>query len=190
MKRNIAEITDAIHQGVTGFQAGEALGLNPDERGRCACPIHAGHDKNMKLWKDESRFYCHVCHASGDSIALVQTVNQCTFWEAVEWLNTAFSLGLNIDKPMDEKARERAFWAKERRNLEREDREREKRIDYALYILTGKLLCDLEDDAKRYRPQKPWEGWDKRFVTALQLLPQVRALVEELSVKVIGVKHE
>ena len=88
MKRDLATITDTIRQSVTAYQIGEALGLKPDYRGRCACPIHAGHDKNMKLWKDESRFYCHVCHASGDGIALVRAVLILAYRLTVRWIKT------------------------------------------------------------------------------------------------------
>lgn len=183
--RDLATITDTIRQSVSAYQVGESLGLNPDYRGRCACPIHAGHDKNMKLWKDESRFYCHVCHAAGDGIALVQSVNQCSFWNAVEWLNSVFHLGLPLDRPMDKNAAEAARMAKERKQTEREQKQAIERMEFDMYVLCGRLLDELETDKERYRPRMANEEWDERFVNAARMIPEVEAMAEELAMKVI-----
>lgn len=187
--RDLATITDTIRQSVSAYQVGEALGLNPDYRGRCACPIHSGHDKNMKLWKDESRFYCHVCHAAGDGIALVQAVNQCSFWNAIEWLNSAFHLDLPLDRPMDKNAAEAARRAKERKQAEREQKQAIERLEFDLYVLCGRLLDELEADKERHRPRRANEEWDRRFVNAIRMIPEVEAMVEELTLRVIGVKE-
>lgn len=183
--RDLAAITDTIRQSVSAYQVGEALGLNPDYSGRCACPIHSGHDKNMKLWKDESRFYCHVCHAAGDGIALVQAVNQCSFWEAVEWLNSAFHLGLPLDRPMDKNAAEAARMAKERKRTEREQKQEIERMEYDLYVLCGRFLDELKADKERYRPRRANDEWDERFVTAVRLIPEVKELAEILAMSII-----
>lgn len=171
------------------MQIGEALGLNPDGSGRCACPIHAGHDKNMKLWKDESRFYCHVCHAAGDGIALVQSVNQCSFWDAIEWLNSAFHLGLPLDRPMDKNAAEAARIAQERKQREREQRKQIEHMEFDLYCMAVKLVDDLEADKEQYRPRTADEAWDERFCNALRMLPEAKELAERLALNVIGVKQ-
>ena len=187
--RDLATITDTIRQSVSAYQVGEALGLNPDGSGRCACPIHAGHDKNMKLWKDESRFYCHVCHAAGDGIALVQAVNQCSFWQAVEWINSAFHLALPLDRPLDKNAQKAAENARKRKQEERERRKAIERTEFDLYVTVGKFLADLENDKEQYRPRTATEPWHPKFATACKLIPEVKELVEELAVEVIGVKN-
>ena len=179
--RDLQTITDIIRQSVTAYQIGEALGLKPDYRGRCACPIHAGHDKNMKLWKDESRFYCHVCHASGDGIALVRGVNQCSFWNAVEWLNSAFNLGLPLDRPLDKNAAEAARIAQERRRMEREQRRRIEREKFDQYVDAVKRIGDLESDLEQYRPNRPDQPWDERFCAALRTLPEAKDTAERLA---------
>lgn len=186
--RDISTITDTIRQSVSAYQTGEALGLNPDGSGRCACPIHAGHDKNMKLWKDESRFYCHVCHAAGDGIALVQAVNQCSFWNAIEWLNSAFHLGLPLDRPLDKNAAEAARRAKERKQTEREQKQAIERMEYDLYVLCGLFLDELEAVKERYRPRSANEEWDERFVNAVRLIQEAKEMTEDLAVRVIGGK--
>lgn len=183
--RDLSTITDTIRQSVTAYQVGESLGLNPDGSGRCACPIHAGHDKNMKLWKDESRFYCHVCHAAGDGIALVQAVNQCSFWSAVEWLNSAFHLDLPLDRPMDKNASEAAEIARKHKQAEREQKKQIDGMLFDCWAIAGQLLTDLEEDAKKYRPTRPYQDWDKRYADAVKMMPEVRDFVEWLDVGVI-----
>lgn len=186
--KDVATITDTIRQSVTAYQIGEALGLRPDVNGRCACPIHNGKDHNMKLWKDDSRYYCHVCHAKGDDIALVQAVNGCSFWDAVKWLDGAFHLGLPLDKPMDEKAQEAAQMARKRRKAEREQKQAIDTMMFDLYVDAMKLCGDLEADKERYAPQPDDAAWDKRFCDAMQLLPYARLLADRLAVDVIGRK--
>ena len=102
-----------IKQSVSALMAGEALGLNPDRHGRCACPIHNGTGHNLKLDSGERGYHCFVCHAGGDVIHLVQAVNHMTFPEALGWLNETFSLGLDLTGTPDKKALEEARRARE-----------------------------------------------------------------------------
>lgn len=37
---NLTVYTELIRQRVSAYEAGKALGLNPDRHGRCACPMH------------------------------------------------------------------------------------------------------------------------------------------------------
>lgn len=186
---DIDSIVAAVKDAVSGYQCGEALGLSPDSSGRCACPIHNGRDRNMKLWKDDSRYYCHVCHAKGDAISLVRAVNQCSFWNAVEWLNSAFNLGLPLDRPMDKNAAEAARIAQERRRMEREQQRRIEREKFDHYVDAVKRIGDLESDLEQYRPTKPDQPWDERFCAALRTLPEAKDTAERLAVEVIGTKN-
>ena len=169
--------------------AGEALGLRPDRYGRCACPAHHGKDRNCKLWKDDRGWYCYVCRSGGDVIRLVERVNQCSFPEAVEWLNSAFHLNLPIDRPMDDKAVQAAKKAAERRMEARED---EKRLDMMLfetYLTVGQMYNALERDKEDYRPRTAREEWDERFVYALRTMAEMRETAESMAVDLIGVKE-
>ena len=187
--RDIQTITDTIRRSVSAYQAGEALGLRIDRHGRCACPAHGGTNPNCKLWADDRGWYCYKCHEGGDTVALVQTVNQCSFWEAVKWLNSAFHLGLQLDRPMDKNAAEAAKRAKERKQTEREQKQAIERMEFDLYVLCGRLLESLEADKERDRPRRANEEWDRRFVNAIRMIPEVEAMVEELALRVIGVKE-
>jgi hypothetical protein len=62
-------------------------------------------------------------------------------------------------------------------------------MEFDLYVLCGRLLDELEADKERYRPRRSNEEWDRRFVNAIRMIPEVEAMVEELALRVIGVKE-
>ena len=180
--------TEPVHERVSAFEAGKALGLHPDRHGRCACPIHNGHDRNCCLDKGGKGYYCHVCHAGGDVIKLVRAVQNCSFTEAVRWLDSTFHLGLEMDRPLDRNENMAAEIARKRKAAMREQ---EKAIDamlYDLWVMSNQILACLEEDAKRYRPTRPYAPWDGRFTAALKLLPEAKETVAFLADQVIGVK--
>lgn len=180
--RDIATITDIIHQSVSARQAGEALGLSIDRNGRCPCPAHNGTDCNCKLDKGERGWHCFVCGGGGDVISLVQVVNGCAFWDAVAWLDGAFHLGLPLTPSNDQKASETARIAREKRLRERKERERMERADYEMYCETERLVRDLEADKELYRPRTAAEPWDERFARALRLLPGARDTLNDMRI--------
>lgn len=184
--RDLSTITDTIRQSVSAYQAGEALGLKIDKNGRCACPVHNGRNPNCKLDKGDRGFHCFKCGAGGDCIKLVQEVQQCSFLSAVEWLNSAFHLGLPLDRPMDKNAAEAARRAKERKQTEREQEQAIERMEFDLYVICGRLLDSLEATKERYRPRRANEEWDERFVNAVRMIPEVEELAERIGMGVIG----
>ena len=186
--RDLSTITDTIRQSVTARDAAQALGIRVNRQGRCQCPIHSGTDYNMRLYPGDGGYHCFVCGASGDVIHLVENVQQCSFLSAIEWLNSAFHLGLPLDRPMDKNDAETARMAKERKQAEREQKQAIERMEYDLYVLCGRLLESLEADKERYRPRRENEEWDERFVNAARMIPEVEEVAEELALEVIGKK--
>ena len=182
-------VIETIKQSVASQDVAQALGIRVNRHGRCQCPIHNGKDYNMRLYPGNGGYHCFVCGASGDVIHLVENVQQCAFQSAVEWLNSAFHLGLPLDRPMDKNAAEAARKAKERAQAEREQKQAIDQMEYDLYALCGRLLDELEEDKERYRPKRAYEPWDERFVTAIRMIPEAKELAEELAVRVIGVKE-
>ena len=187
--RDIATITDIIRSSVSALEAGRALGLQADRYGRCACPVHSGKDRNCKLYDGYRGFHCFVCGASGDVIRLVESVQNCSFLSAVEWLNSAFHLALPLDRPMDKNVAEAAQRARERKQEEREQKQAIERMEFDLYCMAGQIVNSLEADIERYRPKRADEPWDKRFVDAVRLLPEAREVAERLAMEVIGRKE-
>lgn len=186
--KDIDGIVSAIKRDVSALEAGRALGLRINRQGRCACPIHNGRDANMKLYGDERGYKCFVCGAHGDVIDLTRAVCGYTFWQAVEWLNSAFHLGLPIDRELDEDAKLAAKTTVIIRKLEKETERITERAEYDLYTLAAKTVGDLEEDARRYRPTDPDAEWDERFCAALRALPEAREAAGEMALRVMGVE--
>ena len=185
---DIDNVVSAVKQSVTALQVGEALGLRPNRAGFCKCPLHGDHDASLKLYSDDRGWCCFGCHKGGDVIRLVQSVNQCSFLSAVEWLDSAFHLGLPLTGKPDKKAAEAAQLARKRKQMEREEKRAMDAMMFDLYTATVKLCGDLEADKEQYKPKPTDPEWDKRFCNAMQLLPYAKELAERLAVEVIGRK--
>ena len=185
-KRDAAQV---IIHSVSAMDAAERLGLKPNRAGFCRCPFHDDHDASMKLYDGRNGFFCFGCGKGGDVIRLVRDVNQCSFSDALDWLNSAFKLGLDISSTTDKKALESQKNALKREMLRKEC---ERTADNALfdaYCMAQMLVCELDEEKERYRPRFDDE-WDERFCTALKLLAEARELTEQLATKVIGVKKD
>ena len=187
--RDLGRIISTIKESVSALQAAEMLGLKPDKAGRCCCLWHADKHPSMKLYDGDRGCYCFSCHNGGSVIDMVQQANSCSFWEAVEWLNRAFHLGLPLDRPMDKNAAEEAQRARKRKQEEREQCKAIERMEFDLYVLCGRLLDELEADKERYRPRSANEEWDERFVNAVRMIPKVEEIADDLATRVIGVKN-
>lgn len=122
-------------------------------------------------------------------IELVRTVQNCTFQDALRWLDSTFHLAIPLDRPMDKNAADAAEIARKRKIAAREQ---EKAVDAMLYdcwVMANQILTGLEEDAKRYRPTRPYAPWDGRFAAAMRLLPEAREAVAWLTDQVVGVKQ-
>ena len=167
-------ITDTIRQSVSALQAGEKLGLNPDRSGRCACPMHNGKDRNLRLYDGERGFYCFVCHASGDVIRLVRETNSCGWMDAVRWLDGEFGLNLPLTGKTDPFAKRRARWTRMVRRWKREEAEAERELLVETNLAAMDYVISLENTIADRRPQRPEDDWDEEFARAVRELPEAR----------------
>ena len=189
MTRDITGITADIKSRVSAYNAGLALGLRPDRRGWVCCPLHGESKPSMRLWQDSHGFHCYGCGKGGDVITLVRSGRGGTFWDAVEWLNSAFNLGLTTNQPLPPKA---AKSHEIQRKLEATRRETIEAMDavlYEAYLDAQKLLVELEWQKEDHEPKFD-EEWDEEFCEALRLIPEVKDLVERLAVEVFSGKEE
>ncbi len=187
MTRDITGITADIKSRVSAYDAGLALGLQPDRRGWVCCPLHGETKPSMMLWHGSRGFHCYGCNKGGDVISLVRSVRECTFWEAVEWLNSAFNLGLITNQPLPPQA---AKSHEIQRKLEATRRETVEAMDmvlYQAYLDAQKYLIELEQQKEDYEPKFD-EEWDPRFCQALRMIPEAREIVERLAVEVFSDK--
>lgn len=162
-----------IKQSVTARMAAEALGLHPDRYGRCACPIHGGKDRNLKLFDGEKGYYCFVCHSGGDVIDLVCNVNHMPMREAVAWLGATFRLGLDTEDAAAEKA---AREAAERRKREREREEKNREETLALWLDAQEACKEADQAFEARRPKKPGEPITDAFRTAVFVREELREI--------------
>ena len=187
--RNLAYCAETIRSSVSALEVGKALGLNPDSDGRCRCPIHGGRNRNLKLYDGDGGYYCFKCHAGGDSIRLVEEVSGCDFPGAIEWINSAFHLGLDVNAEPDHKAEMRAEIKRQwRRYLDKLDRDFE-RLNFEIYLNAVGMVADAEFAVQEYAPFYPDEEWDPRFVAALKALPDLRESMENACMNTIKRKE-
>ena len=167
-----------ICKTVSALEAGKRLGLEPNHDGRCACPVHNGHDRNCKLYDGDRGFYCFVCHERGDVIRLVELVLNCTFTEAVQWLSDEFHLGIDIDKPVDREALRRAKKrARTRKELEARIRKHDSQV-YDRYLDAVAFLNRIDRIVLDSAPKREDEEWSDLFCKALQVRTEAKEIVE------------
>lgn len=77
----------------------------------CVCPFHAEKTGSMKLYPDGRGYYCYGCHDGGDVIKLTMKLYKYTFKGAVNTLNLAYNLGLDLDRKMSMEERRQALKA-------------------------------------------------------------------------------
>lgn len=72
----------------------EALNMNVRKH-KCLCPWHDDSIASLTFHRAKNRFRCFVCDESGDSIKLVQEINNLSFRDACHWLAQTFGLLLD-----------------------------------------------------------------------------------------------
>jgi DNA primase len=82
MITNADKIKEAVR--IEDFMAHE--GFAPDSRGKCACPVHGGKDKNFSVKNGIGTCWSQCGGKSWDAIGLVIELRKVTFPEALEVL--------------------------------------------------------------------------------------------------------
>lgn len=117
-------------------------------RTQFSCPFH-GNDKHPSAKYYDKSFYCFACGKNGDLIQFVQDYFKLDFKEAISKLNQDFSLGLDMNTPIDydkiEYAKQqRIKKQKEKENLNKEFKQYcQKRWKYEneLDKINGQINC-------------------------------------------------
>ena len=89
---------ERVIRGVSCVEAGKAMGIHTDAKGRCKCPFHGGEHNNLKLYGEGRGYYCFVCHEHGTVIDLVMKYKGMKFLDAISWMNDMFGLGIDLDQ--------------------------------------------------------------------------------------------
>ena len=171
-----------VKDSVSAVEVGEALGLDVDRHGRCACPFHNGKDRNMKLYPGDRGFSCFVCHESGDVIRLAMQCMSLSFVDALKWFEGTFRIGLDLDGRMDDESRRRAENALLRRKKAALEKEQKERMRFDMMLLAEDMVRKLEQMRDDNQPKTVGEAWNESFRTAVELLPKARELAEECAI--------
>jgi DNA primase (bacterial type) len=180
----LRDLADAVKQSVTAAQVAESIGVHPDSKGFCRCPLHGEKTGSMKVYPGNRGWYCFGCHQGGSVIDLVMLYYGDDLRGAVRRLNDEFALGLPVDgdatREQQEAARRRAE-EREREKKRREAFERKQKEAFERYCDLSREIANLEMDLKDFAPKTPDASWAGRFQEALNRLPQLKEEAEYLA---------
>lgn len=173
------QIVDEIKRSVTAVDVAYALGLHVDSRFRCRCLWHSDKHPSMKLYEGDRGCWCFACGHGGSVIDMVQQANNCSFPEAVRWLNDAFSLELDLDTKPDKDALKRAREAAEKREREVREREYETGAAFDLMADAERTMNDADDRIRRIAPNRDaWYDEDELY-RLLKIREDMRIVYED-----------
>lgn len=163
-----SDLARLVKQRVTIADATEHYGITFNRAGFAHCPFHSERTPSFSIKNGFA--YCYGCGWHGDVIDLVKGLCGLDFRAAIAEINSAFGLGLPIDRRPtlreQRDAREQLRIARQRREEQRI--ERVMRAEYE--AIEDKLWAEkfrLEDAIKQFAPQSPDADWDDRFVAAV-----------------------
>ena len=158
-------IFEAVKQSVTTRQAAERYGIRVERNGMCRCPFHDDSTPSMKL---DRRYYCFGCGATGDVIDFVSRLRGIGSKEAAILLAQDFAI------PYEDSAGKTN--RPQQQNTDEQNYQYMEQYCFRVLLDYYRLLCRWKEDT----PQTPEDGFDPRFVEALQRISLIEYLLDEL----------
>ena len=158
-------IFEAVKQSVTTRQAAERYGTRLERNGMCRCPFHDDSTPSMKL---DRRYYCFGCGATGDVIDFVSRLRGIGSKEAAILLAQDFAISYEDGAGKTSKPRQQ--------NIDEQNYQHMECYCFRVLLDYYRLLCRWKEDT----PQTPEDGFDPRFVEALQRISLIEYLLDEL----------
>ena len=158
-------IFEAVKQSVTTRQAAERYGIRVERNEMCRCPFHEDKTPSMKL---DRRYYCFGCGATGDVIDFVSRLRGIGSKEAAILLAQDFAIPYENGAGKTSKPRQQ--------NTDEQNYQHMERYCFRVLLDYYRLLCRWKEDT----PQTPEDGFDPRFVEALQRISLIEYLLDEL----------
>ena len=155
---------------------------------RIPCPIHHGTDSNFSFRDDH--FKCWVCGASGDVISFVQQYFNISFKDAVEKINTDFSLGLPIHTNLSEAEREKLNKATSSRLEEKKRRNNIRKLLWCQYYAALDRWIFLDQIKRQEAPQTPLDKMTDAYVFACKRIDLAWAAVEDAQIEIAKFEKE
>ena len=142
------------------------------------CPWHADKTPSLSFYNGNRRFHCFSCGEGGDAVDLSQRLlNLATPLEALQQLNADYHLGLQLNRPVSDKAVQRAI-------RERERRKNEQALYRAWVMSSHRLLAEyfrlLRGWRRTLAPRAPGEPLDPRFVESLHQLDRLEYILDTI----------
>lgn len=189
----LRDLAYAVRQSVTARQVAESIGLHPDSKGFCKCPLHGEKTGSMKLYPGSRGWYCFGCHQGGSVIDLVMLYYGLDLAGAVELLNDDFNLGLPIGYEATEAQKAEAQRKAAEREAEKQKRERQEREQaeaFDRYCDLGYRIGQMRLDLTEYAPKTMDASWPGRFQEALMKLTEMTDEAERLATVCFAPKEE
>ena len=158
-------IFETVKQSVTTRQAAERYGIRVERNGMCRCPFHDDSTPSMKL---DRRYYCFGCGATGDVIDFVSQLRGIGSKEAAILLAQDFAIPYEDSAGKTNRPRQQ--------NTDEQNYQHMERYCFRVLLDYYRLLCRWKEDT----PQTPEDGFDPRFVEALQRISLIEYLLDEL----------
>lgn len=173
------EIIDTVKRSVTAIEVAQALGLTVTRANRCQCLWHSDKNPSLKLYDGARGCWCYSCQHGGSVIDMVQQYYGYSMPDAVRWLNDTFRLGLDLDRPIDKGAVERARKAAEEHAKRNAEIDEERLLQFDLMVDANKTADEAEDRIKRIAPNDDtWYDEDELY-RLLRIREDMRIIAEE-----------
>lgn len=160
---------ERIKEMVSVPEAARYYGVDTKRGNMCRCLFHEENTPSMKLY--EKNYHCFGCGAHGDVIALTAQIFGTSMLNAAKRLNADFNLGLDMDKPLDN----RQIQLIQRRKQEEQDYKEWENNAWLVLSDYFKLLCRWRDE---YAPEDENSELNTYFVESLKNRDYVEYLCE------------
>ena len=176
---------EIVKDRVDIVDAAQRYGVQVVRGGKAHCPWHTDRTPSLSFYKDNSRFHCFSCGTGGDVIDLVGMLLGLPTVDAVRELNSAYHLGLDLDKPESPETVQKAIreW-----RLRQKQQEVFRQWEKGSFLILSSYLHTLRDWKQRYAPAGPDQPPHPRFMEALDRLDCLECLLNEVYVN--GTKEE
>ena len=155
-----------VKESVTVKQTAALYGLPVTTTWMTRCPFHEDHTPSMKL--NDTYYYCFGCGATGDVIDFVSRLRGIGSKEAAILLAQDFAIPYEDGTGKMSKPRQQ--------NTDEQNYQHMERYCFRVLLDYYRLLCRWKEDT----PQTPEDGFDPRFVEALQRISLIEYLLDEL----------
>ena len=143
-------------------------GFELDRAGFCKCPLHSEKSGSFKAYPGDRGFSCFGCGAHGSVIDFVMQYFGLNFQDAIDKINTDFSLGLPIGERISLRQRREMEHRQRERQEERKREQRERERLEGEYWAAFDVWKKYDTNKRECAPKSPSEDFHPLFVEAVK----------------------